>query len=241
MITLKKIKKSYTTKQQHQIVLDDINLNINSNEIFGIIGESGAGKTSLLRILLQLEKPDEGQILLNNVDLMTPTHLKLFREQSATVYQDANLLTNKTCYENVYLPLKLRNIKDTGQVEKMLRFVGLEHCKDKHPSTLSGGERQRVSIARALVTQPKILICDEPTSSLDYQSTQSMKILFEQIQLKFGTTMIIVSHDLDFAKSICHRIALLDKSKLSKVYTLDKNLVTEKPLQYKDYVEEILK
>lgn len=241
MITLKNITKSYTTNNTQKLVLDNINLSIKTNEIFGIIGESGAGKTSLLRIILQLETPDEGQVLLNNLDLSLSENLKLFREESATVYQDANLLNNKTCFENVNLPLKLRNIKDDQLVEKMLSFVGLEDFKDKYPSTLSGGERQRVSIARALVTKPKILICDEPTSSLDYQSTQAMKELFKRIQMEFGTTMIIVSHDLDFAKSICHKIALIDQSKLTKTFIIEPHSENHSPLEYREYVEDYLK
>lgn len=237
MITFKSVNKIFTNKHSSKHVLHDISFTVNQGEIFGIVGESGAGKTTLLKLLLQLEKPSSGSIHFNNNDLSVNSFKKTFRSMSASVFQDANLLHNINCYNNVYLPLKLRKTKDTGQVHQSMAFVGLSGFDEHFPSTLSGGEKQRLSIARALVQKPKILICDEPTAALDYQSTQNMIQLFANIQKTYGTTIIIVSHDLSFAKAICNRVALIDKGRLETIYENKQNQETNSPNSYKEYVE----
>ena len=239
MITFQSISKIYMNNKRANTVLDNINLSVQEHEIFGLVGESGAGKTTLLRLILNLEQPDSGTILIDGKDINDKSHLKTFRNISAAVFQEPNLLSNKTCYENVLLPLTLRGMKDTGQILEYLRFVGLDHYKDHYPATLSGGEKQRLSIARALVTNPKILICDEPTAALDYQSTQNMIKLLSQIQKTYGTTIVLVTHDLDFARAICDTISLLDKGHIVANYAMNQTQETIKPASYKQYVQEL--
>lgn len=241
MIQFQSVSKTYNQGKIEKNVLKDISFKVQEGFIFGLIGESGAGKTSLLKILLQLEKPSSGHVLINGQDLAIEQHRKSFRQFSSVVFQDANLIHNKTCYDNVFLPLQLRRKKDEGQVEQCLEFVGLKGFEKRYPATLSGGEKQRLSIARALVTNPKILICDEPTAALDFQSTQVMKNLLLDIQKTYGTTILLVSHDLMFAKSVCQHIALIDEGRLASVYEVDRKSDESDPTSYKDYVEEMFK
>lgn len=239
MIQFQSISKTYIQDGHSTEILKDISFNIPEGDIFGLIGESGAGKTSLLKILLQLEEPSLGIVLVDGKDLRTKQDRQAFRMMSATVFQEANLIHNKTCYENVLLPLKLRKEKDLGQVKQALAFVGLQGFEKRYPATLSGGEKQRLSIARALVTNPKILICDEPTAALDYQSTQIMRNLLLNIQKTYGTTIVLVSHDLSFAQSVCQQIALIDQGQLASIYKVSGNHHPSSPKTYKDYVEEM--
>ena len=239
MITIKNISKSYSTKGTSKKVLDDVSLSFKESEIYGIIGESGAGKTTLLRLLLGLENPDIGKIQYMGSDLSTNNFIKQMRQITSVVFQDYNLLNNKNCYDNVALPLKIQKNVQPKAITDALEFVGLSGFEKQYPATLSGGEKQRLAIARALVTKPRLLICDEPTAALDHQSTIRILNLLKEIHKNYGTTIIIVTHDLKFAKNICHKVALFEKGHLIDVIN-NQNKLKELPSQsYSDYAKEV--
>ena len=208
--------------------IENITLSINDGEIFGIVGESGAGKTTLLRCITSLEKPDTGSIDMDDEHL------------SATVFQNYNLLSNKTIFNNVALPLKLKKQYSSTQVMEALEFVNLLDKKDTYPSQLSGGERQRVAIARAIVSKPKYLIFDEPTSALDHNTTQDMIKLLKRIHDELQTTIIIVTHELLVAKELCTRVAILDRGKLIDVINVTNNTSNIADKSYLEHVMEVL-
>ena len=158
------IQFSNVSKVYENPVLENISFQIDPGEIYGFIGESGAGKSTILKLINQLETQTSGTIKVNNIDVSTLNNqeLRLFRQDIAVIFQDYNLLMNKTVYENIELPLKLRKNVDGSDIDKVLDYVGLLAKKDSYPHSLSGGEKQRVAIARALVTNPKILLCDGP-------------------------------------------------------------------------------
>lgn len=216
MIHLKNVSKQYMGQNGIFKAVDDVSLSIKEKEIFGVIGESGAGKSTLLRFINALEIPDEGQVLVGGDDVhqMQKQSLRLYQKHVGMVFQQFNLLSNKTVEENIRLPLELHRYKDTIPMDQILEFVGLSDKRQHYPAQLSGGQKQRVGIARALITRPKILLCDEPTSALDQNTTQDIVKLLKRAHEKFGMTIILVTHELEVIKSLCHRTAVLEKGKL---------------------------
>ncbi len=240
MITIDNVSKKYQQKNQSITVLEDVSFKIEKGSIFGIVGESGAGKTSLLRLILGLEKTDFGTIHVANRNITQDGFTSQMRYETATIFQNFNLLYNKNCFDNVNLPLKLQKRKDTKKVMEVLKFVGLDKHMDAYPATLSGGEKQRLAIARALVSNPKLLICDEPTASLDYQSSIAILKLLQAIHDELDTTIVLVTHDLGFARQICNQVAFLDQGKLVDTYMITKDEKEEHAQTYQEYVREIL-
>ena len=195
--------------------LQDVNLSIADGDIFGVIGFSGAGKSTLLRMVNRLEDPTEGEVLINGVNILAQSHdaLRRMRKKIGMVFQQFNLLESRTVYENVALPLIL-NKTDAVQMERtvttLLQFVGLSDKKDAYPSQLSGGQKQRVGIARALSTNPSILLCDEATSALDPVATEQILQLLKRINKELGITILIVTHEIDVIQKICNRVAVME-------------------------------
>ncbi len=216
MIELSHLTKSYRTKHRHIKALDDVSLTINPSEIVGIVGESGAGKSTLLRCINLLEKPDQGTIKVNQQDVMSLKHqeLRLLRQQIGMIFQQFNLLANKTVAENILLPVHIAHSKHYTPLEELLEFVGLSDYRHAYPSQLSGGQKQRVGIARALINQPKILLCDEPTSALDQTTTEEIVDLLRQAQKQFDTTMVIVTHELDVIKQLSSRVVVMERGQI---------------------------
>ncbi|RDI44824.1 methionine ABC transporter ATP-binding protein [Aquicella lusitana] len=219
MIELKEICKIYTLKNRTYHALREINLTIQRGEIFGIFGESGAGKSTLLRTVNLLERPTSGQIFIDQTDLTTlsPVQLKKARQQMGMIFQHFNLLESRTAYENIALPLELLGTSKEQiqqKVSTLLDLVQLGTYSHHYPSQLSGGQKQRVAIARALTTRPHILLCDEPTSALDPKSTLSVLTLLKEINQKLGVTILLITHEMDVIKHICHRAAVLDQGRL---------------------------
>lgn len=225
MIELKNVSKQFNGKP----ALQDVNLLIQEGEIFGIIGKSGAGKSTLLRCINLLEKPDNGQIIIDQSDItsLVGKDLRLARQKTAMIFQHFNLLANKTVFDNVALPLKLRHQSESEIKEKvieLLKLVGLEDKHEAYPSQLSGGQKQRVAIARALTTSPKILLCDEATSALDPETTESILALLKQINHLYGITIVLITHEMEVIKRICHRLSVIEEgiiietSSLSRVF-----------------------
>lgn len=210
MIKLHNVGKSFSRFQ----AIKSVSLTIDKGEIHGIIGASGAGKSTLLRLMNLLELPDEGEVEVNGQKLtnLSSKELRQARKSIGMIFQHFNLVANKTVYENVAVPLELasfpRNERKSRVVE-CLRFVGLENLIDKYPAQLSGGQKQRVAIARALANKPQVLLCDEPTSSLDPNTTAEILEVLENINKNLGVTIVIVSHEMEVIKSICNRVTVM--------------------------------
>ncbi|WDZ94838.1 ATP-binding cassette domain-containing protein [Herbaspirillum sp. WKF16] len=216
MIRIEHLHKTYQANKRDIIALQDINLDIAQGEIFGIIGRSGAGKSTLIRTLNLLERPDQGRILIDGEDITTLGHdgLLELRQRVGMVFQHFNLLNAKTVAQNIDWPLKITGRysreERARRVDELLQLVGLQDHRDQYPSQLSGGQKQRVGIARSLANTPRLLLCDEATSSLDPETTQSILRLLLEINRKLGLTIVLITHEMDVIRSICDRVAVLD-------------------------------
>jgi D-methionine transport system ATP-binding protein len=209
-ICAKNLKKNYGSFE----ALKQIHLEIKHGDIFGLIGTSGAGKTTLLKILATLEKPTSGQLEFFHEPILYDNKeaLRKKRQTLGVIFQNYHLLNSLNVFENVALPLKiLKTEASTIQknVDHLLELVGLCHKKTAHPAELSGGQKQRVAIARALISQPKILLCDEPTAALDPENTHGILNLLKQIRDTLKTTIVIVSHEIGLMGQICDHIAIV--------------------------------
>lgn len=202
--------------------LVDVNLTVAPGEILGVIGESGAGKSTLLNLLTGEVAATEGTVRVLGQDVrgLDRTGLRRLRRDIGVVFQGVHLLANRTVRQNVAIPLALRPRRDRPRpdaVDEVLRFVGLHERADAHPAELSGGQRQRVGIARALVTGPRLLLCDEPTSALDSATAAGVLDLLRDARDRLGTTVVIVTHDLDVVRDACDRVALFDGGSLRDI------------------------
>ncbi|MDD3171725.1 MAG: ATP-binding cassette domain-containing protein [Bacilli bacterium] len=219
MIKINKVTKKYTVDSDTIYALDDVSLNIEEGSIYGIIGLSGAGKSTLLRCLSTLEKPDSGEIIINNKNIykLSGTDLRNFRSDIGVVFQGYNLLMQRTAFDNVAFPLRIRKekkLKVIDRVDELFKFVGLEGKEKSYPSKLSGGQKQRVAIARALATNPSLVLFDEPTSALDPITTKQILSLIKEINNKYQVTMIIITHEMSLVKNVCDRVAVLNYGKV---------------------------
>jgi D-methionine transport system ATP-binding protein len=238
MITFENVSKTYTSGADQVAALTEVNLTIAARDIFGIIGESGSGKSTLLRMINTLEQPTQGQVKIDGVDLkqLTKQQQRQKRKEIGMIFQQFNLLYNQTVHENIALPLRLAGNYEAAKVQEVLAFVGLQNKERQYPKQLSGGEKQRVGIARALITQPKILLCDEPTSVLDGQNAHDIMKLLREINQVFGTTMIVVSHELSLIKQLCSKAAVLENGKVLEVLAITNSSQEE---QYNSYYERV--
>ena len=215
MIDLTGVSKVYPVKNGGTVVaLDGVNLHVDRGSIHGIVGRSGAGKSTLIRCLTALEKPTEGHIVVDGLDLATlaGSALRAARRRIGMVFQAANLLDARTAADNIGYPLKLAGVpaaKRRERVEELLELVGLEGRGDSYPSQLSGGQRQRVGIARALADNPAVLLCDEPTSALDTESTAQILSLLRHVRDVAGVTVVIITHEMAVVREICDSVTLL--------------------------------
>ena len=213
-IVIEKVRKSFDTKDGVVEALKDVNLNIDSGDIYGIIGMSGAGKSTLVRCMNFLEIPTEGQVLIDGKALgdLTEKELRKQREEIGMIFQHFNLLMQKSVLENVCFPLYIQGKRKKEARERAVKLLELVDLKDKvnaYPSQLSGGQKQRVAIARALASDPKILLCDEATSALDPQTTSSILELLKDINRRFGITIVIITHQMSVVREICNRVAIM--------------------------------
>lgn len=219
MIELINIQKIYQTKKEKVAALNGIDLSVKTGEIFGVIGPSGAGKSTLIRCVNLLERPTQGKVIVDHQDLtqLSEKELRIARHKIGMIFQHFNLLSSLTVYENVAFPLQLVK-ENKNAIEKkvleLLKWVGLEEKKDFYPKQLSGGQKQRVAIARALVNEPKVLLCDEATSSLDPQTTHSILQLLNEINKKLNLTILLITHEMQVVKEICHRLAIIEAGKI---------------------------
>lgn len=215
MIRIRNLCKTFNTNGEEKEVLKNINIEIEDGEIYGLIGLSGAGKSSLLRCINLLEKPTSGEIIVNgtNVESMKGIELRSLRRKIGMIFQQFNLLNSSTVYENIAFPLRISSMpKDEidKRVVELLQMVELTDKKDAYPSKLSGGQKQRVGIARALANNPSILLLDEATSALDPSTTSSILELLKSINSKLKITMIVVTHEMSVIKKLCSRVAVIE-------------------------------
>jgi D-methionine transport system ATP-binding protein len=221
MIEIKNLKKVFKTSNGEIVALDDINLTIHDGEIYGIIGLSGAGKSTLVRCINLLERPTEGQVVIDGKDLtrLKKKELLITRRNIGMIFQSFNLLEQRNVIQNVCYPLEIVGVKKEAarkRAMELIKLVGLEDRVKSYPSQLSGGQKQRVAIARALATNPKYLLCDEATSALDPNTTSSILSLLREINETMGVTIIIITHEMKVIDSICDRVAVIDKSKIAE-------------------------
>lgn len=228
MIVLKDISKTFTIKDKQVTAVQDVNLTIADKEIYGIIGFSGAGKSTLVRCINLLERPTSGNVIVNGVDMLTlsPQELRRQRRKIGMIFQQFNLMPSRTVAQNIALPIEnsgLSPAEIAQKVSKLLAFVELADRAGAYPSQLSGGQKQRVAIARALATDPEILLCDEATSALDPQTTKSILKLLARLNTELGITVVVITHEMDVIKKLCHRVAVMEQGRVveeNTVYSL---------------------
>lgn len=219
VIQLDNVSKQYKTANGSLTAVDNVSLTIQDREIFGIIGYSGAGKSTMIRLLNGLEKPTSGDVLVNDVNISKArgNALRNARHHISMVFQHFNLLWSRTVAENIAFPLEIAGVKkDVRQkrVKELIALVGLEGRDDAYPSQLSGGQKQRVGIARALANNPSVLLCDEATSALDPETTDAILDLLVSINEKLGLTIVLITHEMHVIRKICHRVAVMEKGKV---------------------------
>ncbi len=215
MIELRHLSKVFQSEAGQVDALTDINLTIRDGDIYGIIGMSGAGKSTLVRCINLLEVPTEGQVLVDGVDLTTlkPADLRLARRKITMIFQGFNLLMQRNCLDNICFPLELAGVSRQAAKERameLLEIVGLPDKAKAYPAQLSGGQQQRIAIARALATDPEVLLCDEATSALDPSTTRAILSLIREINRKTGITVVVITHQMSVVEEICNRVAILD-------------------------------
>jgi D-methionine transport system ATP-binding protein len=224
MIRLIEINKSFQTANGTLQALDSVSMHIKKGEIYGFIGFSGAGKSTLIRCVNLLEKPDNGRVIVDGEDLMTLSKRELLkrRQKIGMIFQNYNLLQNATVFNNVAFPLEISGTAKAERKERVIKCLDVVDLTEKagdYPVKLSGGQKQRVAIARAIVTSPKILLCDEPTSALDPETTKTILLYLKRINKDLGITVVLVTHEMEAARSSCNTVSVMDKGRI--VETLD--------------------
>ena len=215
VIQIEHLSKTFGTGDSSVAALNDVTLDIEKGEIFGIIGLSGAGKSTLVRCINLLERPESGRVLFEGQDLVSlkPRELRHQRRKISMIFQSFNLLDQRTALDNICFPLELAGVgraEAKQRARQLLETVGLPDKADAYPVQLSGGQKQRIAIARALASDPEVLLCDEATSALDPKTTKSILSLLQSINKERGITVILITHDMSVIEQICNRVAILD-------------------------------
>ena len=215
MIEIKHLSKTFQMKDGAVNALKDISLTIPDGSIYGIIGMSGAGKSTLVRCINLLERPTEGSVVIDGVEMekLTPAQLRQRRREITMIFQQFNLLMQRSCLKNICFPMELAGVKKEEaekRAKELLEMVGLPDKANAYPAQLSGGQKQRIAIARALATNPKVLLCDEATSALDPNTTHAILTLIKDINKKLGITVVVITHQMSVVKEICTHVAILD-------------------------------
>ncbi|WP_353856694.1 methionine ABC transporter ATP-binding protein [Bacillus sp. Bos-x628] len=258
MIQLQNVSKTYHSKNGNVDAVKNVNLEIDKGEIFGIIGYSGAGKSSLIRLLNGLELPTEGiiEVAGNRINEISSAKLRKARQEISMIFQHFNLLWSRTVRQNIMFPLEIAGVptsKRRARADELIKLVGLEGKENVYPSQLSGGQKQRVGIARALANNPKVLLCDEATSALDPQTTDSILELLADINQRLGLTIVLITHEMHVIRKICHRVAVMENGRIVeegevlRVFRQPKEEMTKRfvkqlvePEEAKETIEHIL-
>jgi D-methionine transport system ATP-binding protein len=226
LIRLQRVTKSFEHAGSRFTAVDAVSLDIHRGEIFGIMGQSGAGKSTLLRTINLLERPESGTVEVDGVDMMAlkKRGLRDKRQSIGMIFQQFNLLQNANVFENVAFPLRLRKTHRDEvklRVNQCLSIVGLTDKIANYPAQLSGGQKQRVAIARALATEPAVMLCDEPTSALDAETAETVMEVLRDVNQRLGVTIVIVTHQIDVVRLLCHRMAEMRQGKIVRESRLD--------------------
>ncbi|MGX7144989.1 methionine ABC transporter ATP-binding protein [Facklamia languida] len=238
MIELKQIHVTFDHEGRTIKAVEDVSLKIEAGEIYGIVGYSGAGKSTLVRTINLLQRPSQGQVIVNQQSLLdlSSRQLRQARKKIGMIFQHFNLMESRTIADNVAFPLKgskLTNKQKAEKVASLLALVGLEDKMAAYPSQLSGGQKQRVAIARALANDPDILLCDEATSALDPKTTQSILDLLRELNQTLGLTIVMITHEMAVVKDLCHRVAVMEQGRILEegsivdIFTQPKNQLTK--------------
>ncbi|MGL4318763.1 MAG: methionine ABC transporter ATP-binding protein [Pseudomonas sp.] len=250
MIEFHHVNKTYKVAGRDVPALQPTSLRIDAGQVFGLIGHSGAGKSTLLRLINRLEEPSGGRITVDGEDVtaLDANGLRRFRRQVGMIFQHFNLLSSKTVAANVAMPLELSGELSRSQIEQrvaeLLARVGLSEHADKYPAQLSGGQKQRVGIARALATQPKILLCDEATSALDPQTTASVLQLLAEINRELKLTIVLITHEMDVIRRVCDQVAVMDAGSIveqgpvAQVFLHPQHPTTKRFVQEDEHIDE---
>lgn len=246
MIEFRHVSKVFESKEGTTEALKDIHLTVEKGDIFGVIGYSGAGKSTLIRTVNLLEYPTSGDILVDgrNLTELTKKNLRLAQKNIGMIFQHFNLLNSKSVFDNVAMPLVLSNKKKKEMEERVyeiLRFVGLEDKANHYPNELSGGQKQRVGIARALVTNPTILLCDEATSALDPQTTKSILNLLKKINEEFKITILLITHEMEVIKEVCNRVAVMEEGRVVEVGSVFDIFAQPKTKTARNFVKSVVR
>lgn len=250
MIEIQNLSKSFAVADGTVNALNSVSLKINNGDIYGIIGMSGAGKSTLVRCINMLERPTEGKVLIDGTDIgaLSKKELIRMRRKVTMIFQGFNLLMQRTCIKNICFPLELAGVdKATARKRalELLETVGLPDKANAYPAQLSGGQQQRIAIARALATDPEILLCDEATSALDPNTTHSILSLIREINERLGITVIIITHQMSVVEEICNRVAILDggsvveEGSVAAVFSKPQSAAAKK-LVFPDGADEII-
>ncbi|KIY38041.1 MULTISPECIES: methionine ABC transporter ATP-binding protein [Pseudomonas] len=250
MIEFQQVHKTYRVAGREIPALNPTTLTIENGQVFGLIGHSGAGKSTMLRLINRLEEPSGGKIIVDGEDVtaFNASQLRGFRQQVGMIFQHFNLLASKTVADNVALPLTLAGELSRGEIDKrvteLLARVGLSDHARKYPAQLSGGQKQRVGIARALSTNPKILLCDEATSALDPQTTASVLQLLAEINRELKLTIVLITHEMDVIRRVCDCVAVMDAGQIveqgsvAEVFLHPQHPTTKRFVQEDEQVDE---
>ena len=219
MIDIQDLSLTYAGPQGPVHALKNINLHIQAGEVFGIIGRSGAGKSSLVRCMNLLNRPGSGKMIVNGRDLLqlSDAQLRQARQEIGMVFQHFNLLSSRTVFDNAALPLELAGVSKAQiaqRITPLLELVGLAHLANRYPAQISGGQKQRVGIARALASNPRVLLSDEATSALDPETTRSILDLLRQVNRELGVTVVLITHQMLVIKQIADRVAVMEAGKV---------------------------
>lgn len=244
MIKVKNLVKEYKIEGETFRAVDDISFEVKKGEVFGIIGLSGAGKSTLVRCLNRLEEPTSGTIDLNGINLNNLKTQKLLeaRRNIGMIFQSFNLFNQSTVYENIAYPLEIIGLNRDEiekNVDELLEFVDLQDKRNAYPSEISGGQKQRVAIARALATRPKILLSDESTSALDPANTEQILNLLKDSVKKYDMTIVLITHQMEVAKNICDRIAVMENGKIIECDTVENIFNFPKTSRTKSFIKSL--
>lgn len=245
MITIEGLRKHFITGQSKIHAVDDLSLDIKKGEIFGVIGYSGAGKSTFVRLLNRLEEPSGGRIVIDQQEItaLTTKQLQLARQEIGMIFQHFNLLWSRTVRDNIAFPLEIAGVTKKEREERvteLIGLVGLTGRENAHASQLSGGQKQRVGIARALANNPKVLLCDEATSALDPETTNSILDLLVDINQKLGLTIILITHEMHVIRKVCNQVAVMEEGKIVEQGDVLDIFLRPKQQVTKKFVEQVM-
>lgn len=245
MITIEGLRKHFITNKSKIHAVDDLSLDINEGEIYGVIGYSGAGKSTFVRLLNRLEEPSSGRIEIDQQEItaLNTKQLRIARQEIGMIFQHFNLLWSRTVRDNIAFPLEIAGVPKKEREERvteLIGLVGLTGRENAYASQLSGGQKQRVGIARALANNPKVLLCDEATSALDPETTNSILDLLVDINQKFGLTIILITHEMHVIRKICNQVAVMEEGKIVEQGDVLDIFLRPKQQVTKKFVEQVM-